>query len=76
MMLTAGELPDADNLEFMFDALIEHITDVMAGGERHEEVRKHLSKWLVQLQLLNALYETTDEATLNALRTSLGGNNA
>jgi len=74
--MSRNDLPDEDCLEFMFDALIDTITDVMAEGSRHEEMRKHLFKWVTQLQLLNALYEPTDDATLDALRASLGNEGA
>jgi len=71
--MARDDLPDHDSLNAMFDALIDDITDVMAEGNRHEEVRKLLFRWGIQLQLLSALYEQTDDATLDRLRASLGG---
>jgi predicted metal-dependent enzyme (double-stranded beta helix superfamily) len=72
MSRTKEELPDRDSLHFLFDAIIEDITDVMAEGTRHEEVHTTLTQWILQLTLLNSMYEASDESTLDLLRARLG----
>jgi hypothetical protein len=70
----SDELLDRDQLETLFDNFVEHLTDVIASAERHNEVKSILFRCVVQLQLLQALYEVDEPDGLDELRRRLTNN--